>query len=265
MFEKEEMIRRKGQVTIFIIIAIIVVLAAVLFYLFWPKISPGLTGQNKVTPESFIQNCLEEKVQEVVINISYQGGYYEPELYYDYNGNKVEYLCYTNEYYKKCVMQQPLLYKQVGDEIVKAIKEEENNCFNELKSQYENEGYSINIVKKNSTTAELLPQRILVTFDRQITLNKGDDTSTIDELNIVLNNNLYEHIGIATSILEYEAKYGDAETTVYMNIYPDLKVEKYKQGEGTTIYILSDRDDPESKFQFASRSIAWPPGYGIGA
>ncbi|PIN90248.1 hypothetical protein COU57_04020 [Candidatus Pacearchaeota archaeon CG10_big_fil_rev_8_21_14_0_10_32_14] len=264
MIGKEGILHRKGQVTIFIIIAVIVVFAAILFYMFWPNIK-DITGGNKVSPQSFIQNCLEDKVSEVVVNLSNQGGYLEPELFYEYKGSKIEYLCYTNEYYKTCVMQQPLLFKQVADEIVKGIKEEENSCFNDLIAQYENEGYSINIVKKNVTSAELLPQRILVTFNRELTIKKGDETSTIDRLEIVLNNNLYEHIGIASSILEYETKYGDAETTTYMNIYPDLKVEKYKEGDGTTIYILTDRNNPESKFQFASRSVAWPPGYGIGA
>jgi hypothetical protein len=46
-----------------------------------------------------------------------------------------------------------------------------------------------------------------------------------------------------------------------MNYYHDLKVEKKKQLDGTNIYILTDRNN-ENKFQFASRSVAWPPGYG---
>jgi len=56
--------------------------------------------------------------------------------------------------------------------------------------------------------------------------------------------------------------FGDAETTTYMNYYRDLKVEKKKKTDGTTVYIITDRNDG-NKFQFASRSIAWPPGYAI--
>ena len=78
----------------------------------------------------------------------------------------------------------------------------------------------------------------------------------------MLNNNLYELVSITNSILNWESKYGDAETTVYMNYYHDLKVEKMKQSEGTTVYILTDKNN-ENKFQFASRSVAWPPGYGV--
>jgi len=75
-----------------------------------------------------------------------------------------------------------------------------------------------------------------------------------------VNNNIYELSAIAESILNSEADYGDVEVTVYMDYYTDLKVEKQKQSEGTTIYILTDRNTGD-KFQFASRSIVWPPGY----
>jgi hypothetical protein len=45
-----------------------------------------------------------------------------------------------------------------------------------------------------------------------------------------------------------------------MIYYPSLKVEKKKQGEGSTVYILTDRDTDE-KFYFAVRSLAIPPGF----
>jgi len=77
---------------------------------------------------------------------------------------------------------------------------------------------------------------------------------------VILNNNLYELVSIVNSILNWEARYGDSETTIYMNYYHDLKVEKKKQSDGSTIYILTDRNTLD-KFQFASRSVAWPPGY----
>ena len=44
-----------------------------------------------------------------------------------------------------------------------------------------------------------------------------------------------------------------------MLYYPSIKVEKKKQSEGTTIYILTDRDSSE-EFMFAVRSFAIPPG-----
>ena len=94
-----------------------------------------------------------------------------------------------------------------------------------------------------------------------LTLTKGG-AEKYDSFRVVLNNNLYELVSITNSILNLEARYGDAETTIYMNYYHDLKVEKKKQSDGTTIYILTDRNN-KNQFQFASRSVAWPPGYEI--
>jgi hypothetical protein len=45
-----------------------------------------------------------------------------------------------------------------------------------------------------------------------------------------------------------------------MSWYPNLKIEKKLQLDGTTIYIITDRDT-EEVFQFASRSVVLPPGY----
>jgi len=254
---------KRSQVTIFVIVAIIVVVAAILIFVYWPQIKGIVGGTPSVSPEGFIRNCLEKTVDSVVANISMQGGSLEPEHFFMYGGNKVEYLCYAEAYYEKCVMQQPVLYKHVEEEIVKGIREKEQSYFNALKSEYEKQGYAISITN-GQTTAELLPQRIFIQFNRDLTISKDGASNTIDGLKIILDNNLYEHVGIATSILGYETELGGAETTIYMNIYPDLKVEKYKQTDGTTIYILSNRDK-KGIFQFASRSMAWPPGYGIGA
>ena len=105
---------------------------------------------------------------------------------------------------------------------------------------------------------ELLPQRVFVSFEKDLTLTKGD-AERCDKIDVVIDNNLYELVSISNSILNMETKYGDSETTIYMNYYHNLKVEKKKQSDGTTIYILTHRDTG-NKFQFASRSVAWPPG-----
>lgn len=249
--------KKRGQVTIFIIIAIIVVGLGVLIYSFFPQIKTTL-GLGPKTPSEFIQTCIEDRIRETAETLSLKGGSINPEYYYLYNGGEVEYLCYTNEYYIPCIVQQPLLKPHIENEIKKEIKTESQACFNSLEESYRRQGYSVNLVRGDSDV-ELLPKRIIVTFNNQLTLTKGE-SERYEEFVVVLNNNLYELIGIANSIIDWESRYGDAETTVYMDYYRDLKVEKKKQSDGTTIYILTDRNT-ENKFQFASRSVVWPPGY----
>ncbi len=251
---------KRGQVTIFIIIAVMIVVLGILIYMFYPEISVGL-GLEPKNPTAFIQTCIEDEIKESIEKLSLQGGSLVPEHYILYNNEKIEYLCYTGEYYKTCVVQQPMLKEHIESEIKNEIEEEVDACFDSMKESYQKRGYEVSL-RKGEISVELLPERVVATFDHSLTLTKGEDSEKQDSFSVVLNNNLYELISIANSILEWEATYGDSETTTYMNYYHDLKVEKKKQSDGTTIYILTDRNT-ENKFQFASRSVAWPPGYGV--
>ena len=104
--------KKKGQVTIFIIIAVLVVAIGVAIYMLSPGIRTGITGETK-NPEQFIQTCLEDEIKDTVETLSLQGGSIEPEHYILYQDERIEYLCYTNEYYEKCVVQQPLLKSHI--------------------------------------------------------------------------------------------------------------------------------------------------------
>lgn len=248
--------KKRGQVTIFIIVAIVIIGIAVLLYLLTSGAGVTTTAEFDVkNPTVFIQSCLEDDVEDSVETISLQGGSIEPEHYFLYQGDKIEYLCYTEEYYVTCGVQQPLLKAHVEDEIENEISGEVVDCFNQLKDNYERKGYDVQL-ETGVAKVELLPRRIVVTFGYDLTVSKAE-TERYNSFNVILNNNLYELVSIASSIVEWESTYGDAETTIYMAYYPDLKVEKKKQGDGSTIYILTDRDS-ENKFQFASRSVAWP-------
>lgn len=245
--------------TIFIIIAIVIVALGILIYFFYPQISTSL-GFAEQNPTEFMQNCVEEEIKARVSVLSLQGGSLAPKHYILYNNEKIEYLCYTGEYYKTCVMQQPMLKAHIENEIKGSIAGTVENCFNDLKSSYEKQGYNVDL-NQGEVSVELLPKRIVAELGSSMTLTKAD-AKNYDAFRVVVNNNLYELVSIANSILNWETHYGDAETTTYMNYYHDLKVEKKKQSDGTTIYILTDQNTGD-KFQFASRSVAWPGGYGI--
>jgi hypothetical protein len=258
--KKEEnslIMKSKGQVTIFLIIGILIVISAFLIYYFYPQIKMNFTGQ-PINPSSYLQSCIEEDLKNNLETISIQGGSVNPEHYLLYKNEKIEYLCYTNEYYKTCVMQQPLLKRNVEKEIANSIAIKADECLSSLVETYEKSGYEVNR-DTGKITIELLPKRVVLDFNTTLTLNK-ENTQRYTNLKISTMNNLYELVSIASSILNFETSYGDSETTIYMNYYHDLKVEKIKQGEGSKVYILTDRNNG-NKFQFATRSLVWPPSY----
>ena len=250
---------KRSQVTIFVIIAIMIIVVGILIYMFYPKIKTDTSPELK-NPQAFIQTCIEDEIKNSVEKLSLQGGSSEPTNYVVYENEKIDYVCFTEEFYKTCTMQQPLLKKHIESEIETGIKEKVNECFDDLKTSYEEENYEVDL-GRGEIDVELLPKRISATFNYSLTLTK-DSTEKFKSFKVVLNNNLYELVSIANSILKWEALYGDADITIYMDLYRDLKVEKILKTDGTAIYILTDRNN-QNKFQFASRSLIWPSGYGF--
>lgn len=243
--------------TIFIILAIVIVAMGILIYMFYPQIKSTL-GFEQQNPNAFIQSCLQDKIQETVSILAPQGGVMDPEFYYLYQDDKIRYLCYTNKYHETCTVQEPMLKQTVEAEIKREIFDDAKECFDELESSFRSRGYQVDL-KRRAFAVELLPKRVAAKFNYTLSLKKGDETENYKEFTVVLNNNIYELISIANSIISYEATLGDIETTTYMGYYHDLKVEKKKETDGTTIYILTDLNT-EDKFQFASRSIVFFPG-----
>lgn len=252
---------KKGQVTIFVIIGVVLVVAAIVIFMFWPQIrtSFAISSDN---PEIFLKNCLEDEVNENLEIISLQGGSLSPQHYFIYDGNKVEYLCYQEENYIPCVVQRPLLKNHIENEISNSIQNTGGKCLDSLKENLEKRGYSVTLNKQEFET-EILPGKVVISTNSSISAKKDESNynyGSENKLNVILDNNLYELSTIAISIISSEVEYGDSETTNYMNYYRDLKVEKKEQSEGTRVYILTDTER-EEQFMFASRSVVFPPGY----
>jgi hypothetical protein len=253
IFEKN----RRGQVTIFIIIGIIIVAAVILAVSFFPGIRTAISGQEE-TPESYIQTCIEKDIAETAEKISLQGGSSDPEYYALYEGTKIQYLCYTSEDRKLCSLQKPGLKKLIETEIRDAIDDRVDACFDALKGSYERKNYAVEI-SLGEKTVELFPEKVVSTFDYSAILTKGEETLEHDSFAVTVNSNLYELASIADSIARLESEAGNIEPAGYMTIYPYLKVERAGKSDGTKVYILTHKKTG-AKFQFASRSLVSPAG-----
>lgn len=248
---KKELIK-KGQVTIFVILALLIVI--VLLFLFRGKITNIVSEKPPIVQ---IQDCVAESVEEAVGILALQGGEIEPEFYFSYQGNKLSYLCYTEEYLQTCVMQKPLLVSSIEKEIENYAKPRVKECMKLVKRNLEKDGYEVRLDNVD-VGVEMVLGGIKTDVKSDLAISKGT-TQTYKSIKTSVNSNLYEMLMIATSILNWEAVYGDANSMSYMIYYPSIKVEKKKQGDGTTVYILTDRKT-EEKFMFAVRSFVNPPG-----
>ncbi|MFH1307923.1 MAG: hypothetical protein ABIH72_03655 [archaeon] len=252
-------LKKRAQITIFVIIAILIV--SVLIVLFWPRIESVVFGPTE--PNAYMKGCVEDIAEDKLDILTKKGGSFSPENSIWYEGYDVDYLCYTNEYYDTCTMQQPLLKQHIEEELEAELQQVTRECALSLKKQMEKQGYIV-ALGNNELNVEFIPDRIIFDINMNMVLNKREGVSdTYETIKFSLDSGLYDLVMISTSILNYEARLGDSDPLTYMLYYPDLKVEKYKQSDGSKIYVLTDRIT-EEKFIFATRSLSWPPGYSTG-
>jgi len=253
-------VNKRGQVAIFIIVAVLIVVGGILIYFLYPDaISDVIRGSE--SPNVFLKSEIEPSVRESIEILSKQGGYEDPEGYIMYQGNKVKYLCYTSRYYEPCRIQQPMIKNKFELEIERMIQDDVENAVENLVETYERRGYTVSSISKPKTDVEISLGKINVKIKAPMTFTK-ESTERFEEFDFEIESSLYELLMISQSIIDYEATYGDSETSLYIQYYPDLRIRKVKLGDGSTVYTVEDVITKE-KFMFASRSLAWPAGYGL--
>ena len=244
---------KKGQISIFIIVAVVIVGLIILIFAF-PKLNVFVSDVN---PSTFLRDCVKPEINSNLEALSKQGGYLNPENYVMYQGNRIEYLCYTSENYVPCKVQQPLLVKHVEQELKDKIKPAAQQCVSELKSKYESQGYNVRTTE-GDVTVSIAPGNIIVDFLSPMSITK-ESTQTFDRFAVAIDSEMYDLLATATNIIQFESTLGDSETTVYLNYYPNLRIDKIKRN-GDTIYKLSNVVSGD-EFTFASRSLVWPQGF----
>jgi hypothetical protein len=252
----QSMYSKRGQLAIFIIVSIVIVGIIVVFFLF-PQ--ANIFVSQDLNPSAYLRDCVEPSLDEILPIVSAQGGYSEPDHFVLYQGKQIQYLCYSANNYETCKVQQPLLKRHVEEEIKRYVEPRAQQCIRDLNEEYERKGFTVSTTP-GEVEVSFVPGSLIVDFQSKLVVSK-ESTQTFDKFAISLDSEMYDLLLTATNIIQYEAALGDSETTLYLQFYPDLKIEKIKR-DGNTIYTLSNVVTGES-FTFASRSLVWPPGYGL--
>jgi len=251
----ERKIDKRGQIAIFVVVAVVIVGVIVAIFLF-PQIN---VFAGEVDPSSYLKDCMEQDTTETMELLASQGGYLNPENYVLYQDNKFTYLCYSSENYKTCTVQQPLIKANFEKELKAQIEPRARQCVRDLEEQYKKRGYEV-----ESSSGELnvsfVPGRLVLSFLSPMTIRK-EGVQTFRQFTTSLDTEMYDLLMTASSIIDFESTLGDTDTLLYIQYYPDLTIDKLKR-DGDTLYILGNVLT-EEEFKFASRSLVWPPGYGL--
>ena len=251
-------INKRGQIAIYVIIAIVII-AVVLVVVFYPRIRSTITPA-EFSPYSYLKDCISPELKTAVSLLASQGGYKNPQGFILNNDIKIKYLCYTSEYYKTCVVQEPMIKNTFESELQKLVNAKANECSRALIDEYKKRSYQVSASSITSQVS-IIPNKIRIEFLAPMTITK-QTSQTFKSFSVDINSEIYDLLLTAQSIVSYESTLGGSETTVYLQYYPDLKIEKTKTDDGSTIYKLSNVVSKD-EFTFASRSLPWPPGYGL--
>jgi len=240
--------KRRAQVTIFVIIAVVIIAIVGLFFLIRSEKSPFVPGKIETNPRAFMESCVEEQMRENINLVLSQGGFIEPLNYHDfYDGekdNKVAYLCYTNGKLA-CVNQHPMLLSEISNELKKSIELKVEECFNDFKSSLEKQGYEITLGENIETKIILTLGKVYLDIKRDLSVIRNEDTSSIKEMRLTYSSSLYNLASIANKIVNAEAQYCYFEPMGYTALYPNYLVLLKRMSDSTKIYYIKDKKTQE--------------------
>lgn len=252
---------KKAQVTIWVIVAVLLVVAVALFFLLRGKQGIEIFQPTMPEPQSYIEKCARDSTSEAINIMLPQAGYISPSNYKLYENNKVAYLCYTNKYYYSCINQQPMYIEFLEQEIKNYITGKLKDCFYNLKKEYQNRKY---IVDDSAMTleVELNPKQVEIFIEKKFEISRNEETRKFEKFKAKINSPLYDLAIIAQEITSQEAKFCYFEYLGFSLLYPSFEIEKNQVGseeDVSNIYTIKDKVTGK-ELLIAIRSCAMPGG-----
>ncbi len=247
---------KKGQIAIWVILAMAIVLIVGLIFLRGKAILPQ---KESISPETFIRQCARQNAESILNEAFMHGGFVQPRVTISYYNQSIPYLCLNIGYFKTCINQHPQLINEIAEQLNDALKPEIEGCFQEMQSQLEKRNVKIELGSL-STDVELAPRRVLINIEREVIVRNGEETARFNSFPLEIQSPLYDLENVALEIANQEAEYCYFEYVGYMLLHPEVHIEKTAISEGSKIYTLTD-SKTNKKIKFAVRSCAIPPGF----
>ena len=236
---------KKAQVTIFIIIAIIIVAAVAMFFLIRLEKVPFIPGKPETNPRAFISNCIEDQMRENINKVISQGGFIEPKNYHMFSNFRVAYLCYNSGSFEPCINQHPMFLSEISNELKDNIILNIENCFIDFEESLDKQGYEIELGNNMEVNTSLGPENIYLDIIRDITITRSGETTTFRDMKLSYKSSLYELASVANQIANGEAKFCYFEYLGYMILHPEYLIQLKRMSDSTKIYSIKDKKTQE--------------------
>lgn len=258
----KEMIKRKekkGQVTIFIILAIIILAGiGIMFFVLLKGSDVSVETPQSLGPKGFIEKCVQEVVEGSIEKVMNNGGTLDQTFNVTYKGQDYRYLCYQNALYETCYNLQPMFKQEIISILEEDTSEGVKECFNVMREDFENRGYDVTGESTNYSL-EIYPGEIRIRLSKPMTIANEQDLQEFEKFNTKITSSTYDIIRITKLIIKSEQRFCYFESAGYMIGHPEYDISWKEISDGSKIYEVRDRQNNES-LKFAVRGCALPIG-----
>src|SRR3989344_720739 len=237
---------KKGQITSFVIVGIVIVAAVILVlylrgqFFFGPVTPENL--EDKLGPiREHVESCMASVAGPLIEKIGLQGGYLSAHegTYRKRNDIPISYLCYNMEDEDTC-SNRMLTVTDMQDQLAKAINDNLMNCLN--LNQFAH-GFEIRVMPNYNTEVAIGEDNVLITLNMITLLTKGDVTVKEETYTTNLKYPLGRLYDVSQDIISVETQYGDFEQLSYMLAKKGQYIINKDKPYPDKLYILQTKDN----------------------
>jgi hypothetical protein len=247
---------KKGQVTLFIILGIIV-FSGIFAFVFWIQPTYLTTSSTKLNFDSCIESVISDGVEQLAIT----GGFKNPSFSVIYKGQEIPYFVYTSGYLGlnddsgHGVVQVPFPTEQFEEELYSYTIDLIKDCYDSSVKKLQKEGYNVTSGDADAQIS-ILPNTVKVLIDAPTLI----ESKQYEEIIVNVPSEIYGILQMASKIMEEEVQSDsefDLDVVNLMQMYPNYIVQVFRKSDSTKIFVIQDRTYG-TKYQFASRSNIVP-------
>lgn len=252
--------KNKGQVTIFIILGLIIIVGVVVIVYFISRNRPSTDTLDVGDPAGYISTCTRVALRDSLDVLLPQGGVYNPKDYKLYRDTKVAYLCKNVNFYQPCINQYPRYITFVKGEIERATESKVTACFDALEEDLRSKGYDVLADEGMNYTIQIKPGIVSATINKKFIVTKGETVRDFSTFSTLLTSPVYDLSSVVTEIISQEARFCNFETLGFSLLYPAYDISRYTLSDSTKIYTIV-HVETKKKMNIAIRGCAIPAGF----
>ena len=252
----ENKIGRKGQVTIFVIVGIMVVIS-ILGLIFLMNRGGETLSPGDLSPRDIVGACVRDAVMDSIDKMMMNGGEALASQAISYKGEEWNYLCYQADFYQGCYNIHPMLELQIEREIEMDTSVAVQSCFNSMREDFEDRGFDVS-GGPTEYSIDLLPGYVAISLVKDIEVSGEGGSQAFSDFGVEAQSPIYDLVRVSREIVNSESQFCNFEYNGYMLLYPEYDIRRIDYRDSKMYRVIDRRSGAE--FKFAVRSCAFAPG-----